>query len=629
MFNSVGLPPIPTVPTRASIETTTCNQQEHQDRAKKIVSACIRDLAFEILKPAGQSSTALSDSSLAASLGMLLATMDNNDKEMILDIPQGELTPQLDSAIHNELGRFSRKHPFRKDQMLSILNFMASVYNPGHEKGFVDNLSEHYKAELLTSDGNKNIADVTDQYVEQVTGGEIPGLLANHPLRDSIDTTINNVVSLKAKWAHAFNASNTKSRPFRCAGGSTINVKMMSIKDQIGYSDERSRKFEAIAKPFRQGENELYLVAIAPRQDSPDAIGSITKETIDYLIDKSINRTPREVKLTFPVMKINSTNSDLLDQIGSFRGIKITPDKLKKLGGPTPDSLSTKQTIVAKIDEEGARVSVATTTAITTRSVGSESNAIEFDFDSPGLVFIVDKQGNRVLAAAVKNGDFLVASGEAEISDGASSNSFSHKKKRKKFTDYCIRCGEEFHGMCFKGSEALKPKLIKHLKDLAVAKNKNPVKKDPSPSTQSFVTVPNLVGNITETSLQPVKTNKELPKNYFLPPKVEQSQYFDKLRKEEKESQLLMALQEKLNDIPIKEVIWNDIGIDIMVNDLEEAEKIKEKLIEIIGKEYQYCGGVHDFSNSGYKPRIYVDAMFKSRDILLNKLFPDYPKTPE
>lgn len=97
---------------------------------------------------------------------MLLATMDNNDKEMILDIPQGELTPQLDSAIHNELGRLSRKHPFRKDQMLSILNFMASAHNPGHDKGFVDNLIEHYKAELLTSDGNKNIADVTDQYVE-------------------------------------------------------------------------------------------------------------------------------------------------------------------------------------------------------------------------------------------------------------------------------------------------------------------------------------------------------------------------------------------------------------------------------------------------------------------------------
>lgn len=636
MINATSSPQtVQTASHAAPTETATCNLQKYQGRAKSIVTACMHDLAFELLNPAGKASTVLSSTSLAASLGMLLATMDNHDKERILGLAPGELTPQLAMAIDEELGRFSRKHPFGfgSNQMVSTLNFMASKYNPCHDEDFVNVLTEHYKAKLLTSYGNKNIADVTDEYVNYATGGEIPELLANHPLRDSIDTTINNVLLFRGQWANKFDENNTKFRPFMCADGTTIDVKMMSLTDRIGFFVDPNRMFSAIAKPFKQGEKELYLLAIATLQPSPDDIGRINKEDIDHLINTAISSTPRKVELTFPVMKINSTNGELLDQIGSFRGIEITPDKLKKLGGPTPDTLSTRQTIIAEINEEGASGSVATTTAISTRTVGFDSDHFKFDFDSPGLVFIVDDEGNRVLEAVVKNGDYLVTSGESGITDGASSNKVTHtQKKRKKVRiprGNCVMCGGEHKSLCLNKYEALKPKMFKMIKDWVAKENENPVKEIPSSSTQSFVTAQNLVVNFPEAPQQPSKNNNDSPETAFLPPKNEQLQSFGNLTKGVKESQLLMALQEKFNDIPIKKVKWGICDLEIVVDSLEEAKKITRELTEFIGEEHKYCGGASDFSNSPFDPRISAEVTLETRDILVKKLFLACPKTLE
>ena len=582
MINPTSLPISPTVSTYAPIETTTCNQQELLDRAESIVTAFINDLSFGILNPAGQSSTVTSSVSLYASMGLLLAAMSLDDIAKVLGIPAGQLTPELASVIHDVLGRFSRKHSFEsagyEKKLVSTLNLVTTNNNLEPDEALVEVLSRHYLAKLITpADGNESVADITDRLIKVATGGLIPALLKNQV--DETSFALTNVMVFNVGWQKEF-AKGTGL--FMKADGETVGVETMTTTDKMPLMIDPKRGLAAIALPFEQGEEQLHLVAIAPLQPSPGAIGRIeSSEDLDHLISRALDsQNKEEVKLTLPQIRINSTNSELLEHIESLRGIEIKPEMLEKLGAPfCCGDISTIQTTIAEIDEKGARGAVATVTSAT-RHQGDKDEPFEFNFNSPGLVIIADDEGNRVLEAAIKNAEYLVASGEPVIIEGAWAS--SSVTNRKILSRRCRRCGEAQHGICIKGLfPDWRAKFIKRFRRLTGVEE-SPVKNIPSTPKKSF-------GDLAKVT---------------------------------QESQLLTALQEKFN-IPIKNVALSSFDLEISTENLKEADTIRRRINRFIGKEHENSVTVRDFSNFRVDPRFEVQLSSNARNILIDKLFPE------
>ncbi|WP_257266900.1 serpin family protein [Endozoicomonas sp. ONNA2] len=596
----------PTVSTYAPIETTTCNQQELLDRAESIVTAFINDLSFVILNPAGQSSAVTSSLSLTASVGLLLATMGLDDMARILDIPPGKLTDKFAREIHKVMGGFSRKNSFEsagyEKKLVSTLNLLASRNNLRSDDELVEVLSTHYLAKILTPEGNESVADMTNEHLKVATGGLIPALLKDGT--HSIKTTLTNVMVFNVGWKKEL-AKGTGL--FMKADGVTVGVETMTTTDKMGLMIDPKRGLAAIALPFEQREEQLYLVAIAPLQPSPGAIDRIeSSEDLNHLINRALDSQNKEqVKLTLPQIRINSTNSELLEQIGSLRGIEITPEMLEKLDGQFCGDISTIQTTIAEIDEKGARGAVATVTSVTRE--GAKNEPFEFNFNSPGLVIIADEKGNRVLEAAIKDDEYLVASDEPVIIEGAGAS--ISVATRKILRRRCRRCGEAQHGICIKGlGSDFRAKFMKRLRQLA-GREESPVKNIPSTSGQPSGGQP----NIPSTSGQPSGNLPNIPST----PKKS----FDDLTTKNKENQLLKALEEKFN-VPVKNVELGQFALDITTDTKKEADAIVRRINRFIGQEHKDSVRITDFSYIKADPRFEVRLTSNARSILIDKLFP-------
>ncbi len=388
------------------------NSDLNHCNASAIVEKCIQKLSLELIKKS-ENSKALSPASLTPVLGMLLAAMDdNNDKEKILGLPKGALTPEFEAKVHHELGKYSKNHPYDENRMIATANFIASRYQCQNE-GFKQILKEAYDTNVLAITDVKNVADITDEFVTQKTQGEITSVFdsMSPAEREELMFSMGNVLTFKGMWNSAFKEDLTKPGEFHCADGRTIkDIEMMRLTDEVQCGTYN--EFEIMIKDFKPDTDPLQFVAIIPNEQSGQSIKNLDVDTIDTLICLAVNSQKSKLELTLPRMEIDSKTEDLELEIGSALNVSINSEKLSKVGIILDNQLNMIQKVKASINEKGAYGSVVTAFAVTRKINDNPA----FKFNRPGYIAIADSKGSILVEAFVKDGEFLVSHGAAEYS---------------------------------------------------------------------------------------------------------------------------------------------------------------------------------------------------------------------
>ena len=401
-------------------------------RAGDIVETMIEKISSKLFSVA-DGSAAHSPVSLSPVLGMMLASMeDNANKEKLLGIPKGSLTPELEDAIHKILGKFSKNHPCDNlvgpsdDNPVVTFNCSVSRYICQNDK-YPEILSKHYLAEHLQNfDKSKCPADIIDEYVKDKTNNRIPALPIDSIVRadrKTINAILCNVMEIKANFEAAFSSDETEARMFQCEDGTIIeNVLMMHTTESFHFV--KHRHFKAISKDFKSVDGEqLKLVVIMPTKFSSTKIQDLDRRTINNLMNELAYSPKQEIDLALPKMNIEVTNNNLLKIVNRALDSDISAEQLSSLEINPTDELNVANMINASIDEQGARIQVASFAESLTRGFSLSENE-EFWVNCPSFVVITNGKEN-LLEATIKCGKFLSTDGDAAIEHPVNSEELS------------------------------------------------------------------------------------------------------------------------------------------------------------------------------------------------------------
>ena len=520
----------------------------------------------------GEQSTAHSPASIAPALGMMLACMENNgDKEKLLGIPRGSLTPELEVEIHQTLGEFSRSHTCSNsmgpDENTPIVNFNFCVSDyPVQDEQYQQILSKHYLAPKLEHN-HKYPADISDAYVKEKTNNRIPTLFDGLSAYERSQTraVLCNVMEVKAVWETLFSPDKTFAGRFMREDGNIIeNVLMMDTTDSFQLATFKD--FTATSKDFKSVNGEdLKLVVIKPVDSSHTRIKDLDRWTINRLMDQLAQSPKKMVKLTLPKMVIESSDDNLLSKINHALNTDITAEQLSRLGADSNECLSVAQKIKASIDEQGARIVAASNARVFTR--GSSGPAPEaFRVNCPSFIVITDGKDN-ILEATLKCEKFLSTDGPAII---------THFDKPT------------------------------HVEERNYQAHSSRILSSSNPS--------NIGDSRGKASGQIFKRDSDDPLKFsptltspLSPPKSEEI---------DNKPDLDALIRSKLNRNGEFNIgrIDTDRRISIQVGSRDQADRLKQEILSSIGEEYAYLVDIWDGSN------LCVEVVFEAREKLIKYL---------
>ncbi|WP_422137968.1 serpin family protein [Endozoicomonas sp. ALC020] len=528
--------------------------------ASDVVKNLLDRVKISILDFTGKSSIALSSVGLAASLGMLLASMDDKDKKaMILGIPVEALTDELETEIHKELGQLSLKHAYVKHlgqkQAISCTNFIATK-DATRDEQFEKRLSECYQTEKLECPVSC-IADVTETYIND---GKINNLFGGYSeaQRHEITAAIVNAMSFDFKgiWETSASSDKITTGNFICTTEIDLKkVKMMSTTDNFPIAD--NGQFIAIAKELKSvnGEN-LRLVAIKPRVESTSTITFLDSETIDHLIER-LNDNKMTLNVKLPKINMETCENQLFKRIHQACEINtLAAVDLSKLGKQADQNLNMIQKITVTVDEQDT-CNPLTNAEKTT--VKDDPETPDFEFLCPGYIGIVDSEGNRLLDLVIKDDRFLETV-ENPDSDDLMFDSFDDSDSDDDLTP--------------------KRNYTFDARWYAVQKSANNIKN---------------IEDAIETRINEFLSN---PLRY---------------------GDMTILIQHRFNQDEELEIINARVKclpeIDIDVVSLDDAKKLKKRILELIGEEYEDLLRLEDFIEY-----FRVEVQSNAWDALLEKL---------
>ena len=397
--------------TNATTENITNYNNQLHGYESTIVKNLTNKLSLSLIQD--DSSQAISATSLTTLAGMIILSIDNiADKEKMLGLAPGELTPELEVQIHKEIAEYTVKHPFTNNSNTGAANFISSYYqfkDPELKKQLLD----LYAVEQCEPTSAKNVADTIDEYITQKTNSKITNMFdhLSSEGRKEVMFAMGNVIDFKGVWEKSFDKNLTKAQKFQCADGKIItNVNMMHLTENIAFASGYG--FNIILKDFiSESGNKMQFVAIVPQNQSDQTVEKLTPLIIDSLIEIARNSYKQKVNITIPQIKIDSSINTLKGKIEATLGVSIDAQKLSKLGLNPAEILGITQKIKAEFNEQGAKLAVVSMMS----SSRSASMPKKLEFDKSGYMGITE--GNqKIIEMIIKDGKFLVTDGTAQYS---------------------------------------------------------------------------------------------------------------------------------------------------------------------------------------------------------------------
>jgi serpin B len=268
---------------------------------------------------------------------------------------------------------------------------------------FVNTLAQYYGASLRTVDfvGAPSQAEGDiNTWVANETTNNIPQLLGPGAITSATELVIVNAVYFNAAWEAQFDPTDTQTKAFTRADGSTVQVPMMS-SGQVATSYAKGSNYQAVDLPY--SGNTTSMVIVLPNAGEYSAVEANLSGSFYTSVTSAL--TFSEGILMMPRFQIHGPSVSLVPQLKSlgmtdaFDASKADFTNMIPAGG----AYITDVIHQAFVDvEEGGTVAAAAT-IIGIGGSAAPANPFVVTLNQPFFFFIRDLATNTVLFVGREN----------------------------------------------------------------------------------------------------------------------------------------------------------------------------------------------------------------------------------
>ena len=346
----------------------------------------------------GEGNLFFSPFSISQALAMTLAgARGETERQMTntlhYELPQSALHPSF-NALDRDLASRGQGLQAEENQFFE-LNIANAIWGQqGYEflPDFLDVLAESYGAGLRPVDfvgaPEESRARIND-WVSSETQDKIGDLLPSGAVDSNTRLVLTNAIYFNASWQLPFDKRLTRELPFHLAGGSMIEVPMMTETSRDFYGYVEGEGYQAVDVPYSSGE--MSMTILLPDEGTfGEFEDSLSAQALERIFeDLEIG----DISLTMPLFELESEFS--LDQTLAEMGMPDAFGAGADFSGMTGTRGLWISEVVHKafvsVDEQGTEAAAATAVVV------EESGPILVMVDRPFIFLIRDRATGAVL----------------------------------------------------------------------------------------------------------------------------------------------------------------------------------------------------------------------------------------
>ena len=258
---------------------------------------------------------------------------------------------------------------------------------------FVTVNQKYYDAKVATLDFDQAALVTINNWVNAKTNGKIPTILDQIPANEIM--LLINAIYFNGKWKVQFAKSNTMNGSFTLGSGSPVNVPLMEVKDQFGYSQQSG--YEALKMPYGRGKFSMVLLLPDVGKTPDQLIGQLNPSVWAGLKTSLANSQMVDVWLPRFTFNWESDLNDILSSLGMSVAFSHIQANFSKIN-PNDQLYITevKHKTFIEVDEEGTEAAAVTEVGIVATVARNEP---EFYATRPFLFFITEEDTGAILFA--------------------------------------------------------------------------------------------------------------------------------------------------------------------------------------------------------------------------------------
>ena len=382
------------------------------ERSASTAVTAINALGIDLLRKAeGTDSNALlSPYSIQSALAMTYAGADGITREemrKVLHYPGDEskvhgsftaLRKALESVVQESMTNAAQMKQWGATNdpiTLTVANRLFGQSGYDFRAPFLALVKDDYAAPFepldFVSDPAGAAKHVND-WVEDQTRQRIRNLIPEDALDKLTRLVLINAIYMKAPWAEPFETSATKPGPFHLNSGRSVDVPMMTQRQELSYA--KGNGFSALQLSY--GGYQLEFLVLLP--DKRNGLASLeAKLTPGVLTGKAVKWEMRDVTLFMPKFKLEPPMLPLSKTLQAL-GMKSAFDQplhsanFDRIAPRRPNDYLFLTEVLHKtflnLDEQGTEAAAATAIYVSTSGIHEPPKPIEVRVDHPFLFAI-------------------------------------------------------------------------------------------------------------------------------------------------------------------------------------------------------------------------------------------------
>lgn len=369
---------------------------EFEEEDYKDIVTSNNALGFDLLSQAPKNENGnifVSPTSLFMALSMVFNGAEGVTKEEL------EQALHLDGLTPDDVNRANASFMTLLDQssekiQLNIANSIWVNNNYHFKEEFETTNRDYYNAEITEIDvQDPQTPKMINDWVKNKTNEKIDKIVEGN-LSPSMITMVLNAVYFKGNWTHPFDTSLTSEKKFTLEDGSTIDVPLMELHEELFYT--KNNMFQAVSLPY--GEENITMKVFLPNENVSlkefeemltleqwqQWQSSFYKTEGTILLPKFTIEYEVELKETLEALGMSSAfnNANFSKMLEGTENIAIT---------------SVKQKTYIDLNEEGTEAAAVTSVVVSETSMQPMYKPFYMEVNRPFFIAIVDEASDAIL----------------------------------------------------------------------------------------------------------------------------------------------------------------------------------------------------------------------------------------
>ena len=275
---------------------------------------------------------------------------------------------------------------------LNIANSIWAKDNYKYLESFRESSQDYFNAEVETM--GPGSAEAINDWVKEETNGKIEGMV-DSPLPGDLVAILLNAIYFNGTWQFSFIEELTEEQPFYPSDGSTTEVPLMNLQEELAYLE--TDEFQAVALPYGEGEMSMHVFLPAENSSLDEFKSSMDEETWSEWMEKF---EWKDGKVSLPKFELEyevNLNETLYD-LGMETAFSNAD--LSKMFEESNDLFisEVKQKSFVNVSEEGTEAAAVTSVAVAETSAPAHVEPpFEFIVNRPFFFTVTDEETGVIL----------------------------------------------------------------------------------------------------------------------------------------------------------------------------------------------------------------------------------------